>query len=258
MTLERVDVENCEDRLQVALHRARYDFVLGRLRPGERLLEVGVGSGTFTRELLPQCDSYKGVEYDPAACLTARQKSGGKAEIVEGDARCLPFGENEFSFIVCLEVLEHLGDFRAGVRSLHKCLRPDGVAVISVPYRRVGGPSKINEHHPYEPGEQELVSLLRELFARVEVYYQYFEETWTMRIARRLHLLRVLGLVHHYADLVAGLPQATSRLRLGPKAKGMKMGLTVVIHGKKQALAPQPSPVGPGGERLVESSRLTE
>lgn len=155
MTLERVDVDSCGDQLQVVLHRNRYDFVLARLTPGQRVLEVGTGSGTFSKELLPRCGSYVGVEYDHATCLEARRKTEGKAEIIEADAGCLPFEEGRFSFIVCLEVLEHLGDFQAGVRCIYRCLRTDGVAIISVPYRRTDGRSETNEHHIYEPGERE-------------------------------------------------------------------------------------------------------
>lgn len=233
MSLERVDVDNCEDRLQVVLHRARYDFVLARLLPGQKVLEIGVGVATFTEELLPRCNEYVGVEYDHDTCLMARKKTAGKAKIVQADARNLPFGKDEFSFIVCLEVLEHLGDWRAGVINIHRCLHPEGVTVISVPYRRIGGRSKINEYHLYEPGEQELVSLLKQLFVNVEVYYQYFEETRWMTLARTFHIRRLLGLHHIYAHLSAGQPWATARLRLDRKSKGMKVGLIIVAGGKK-------------------------
>jgi SAM-dependent methyltransferase len=232
MTLERVDIEGCEDQLQVVLHRARYDFVLARLKPGQRVLEIGVGAGIFTKELWPRCGSYVGVEFDHAACVAARQKTEGRAEIIQGDARNLPFGENEFAFIICLEVLEHLGNFQPGVENIHRCLKPDGTAIISVPYRRTGGKSATNEHHPYEPGEQELVSLLQKLFSKVEVHYQFFEERWWMTLARKLHLRRVLGLHQIYADLSAGLPHATSKLKIGERREGLKLNLIVVLSGK--------------------------
>ncbi len=233
MTLERIDIADCEDRLQVSLHRARYDFVLTRLPPGQKVLEIGVGAATFTEELLPRCKEYVGVEYDHDTCLLACKKTAGKAKIVQADARNLPFGKDEFSFIVCLEVLEHLGDYRAGVNNIHRCLRPEGVTIISVPYRRIGGRSKTNEYHPYEPGERELVSLLKQLFVKVEVYYQYFEETRWMTLARTFHIRRLLGLHHIYGDLSAGQPWATARLRLDRKPKGMKVGLVIVAGGKK-------------------------
>src|SRR5262249_20676500 len=139
-------------------------------------------------------------------CMEARRRVGSQVEIIEADARALPFEDNKFSFIVCLEVLEHLGDFRAGVKSIHRCISPNGMAIISVPYRRVGGKSETNEHHPYEPGEEELVSLFRELFTKVEVHYQYFEESWMMTLARNLRVRRLLGLHRIYADLSEGLP----------------------------------------------------
>ncbi len=232
MILERVDLDHCQDLLQAALHRRRYDFVLERLPAGQKVLEIGTGPGAFTRELLPNCGSYTGVEYDAGTCVQAREKNPG-AEIIEADARKLPFGESHFSLVLCLEVLEHLGDWQAGLRNIHRCLRPDGVAFISVPWRRVGGRSLINQYHLYEPGEDELTALLRQLFVGVEVYYLYFEETLAMTLARRLHCRRLLGLARIYADLAAGLPRATARLKIGPRAQGFKQGLIAVLKGKR-------------------------
>jgi hypothetical protein len=102
-----------------------------------------------------------------------------------------------------------------------------------VPYRRVGGKSKINEHHPYEPGERELVSLLQKLFQKVEVYYQYFPETLWMTAARRMHLRRLLGLERIYADISAGAAHATKRFRIDQRGKGLREGLIVVVSDKR-------------------------
>src|SRR6202012_4992131 len=106
------------------------------------------GAGTFTTELFSKSASFMGVEYDYKACLEAKRKTNNQAEIIQGDARALPFGDNQFSFIVCLEVLEHLGDFKAGVREIHRCMQPDGVGIISVPYRRFGK-ADASEFHLY-------------------------------------------------------------------------------------------------------------
>jgi SAM-dependent methyltransferase len=233
MVLERVDVEQCEDRLQVVLHQARYDFVLARLPAGQKVLEIGTGPGTFTRQLLPKCASYTGVEYDPETCRLAREKNQGQAEIIQADARKLPFEAGRFSFIVCLEVLEHLGDWKAGVQHIHRCLTPGGTAVISVPYRRHGAKSETNEFHLYEPGELETVALFRQLFDRVEVYYQIFEETGFMTLARNLHIRRLVGLSGIYEKLSAGDPSVTDRLKIVPSPAGMKITLLLVAIGKK-------------------------
>jgi ubiquinone/menaquinone biosynthesis C-methylase UbiE len=232
MILERMDIGESQDRLQVALHRNRYDFVLQRLPPNQSVLEIGTGLGTFTQELFKKCGSYVGVEFDPDACATA-QKKNPTAKIIQGDARQLPFADNQFSFIVCLEVLEHLGDWRSGVKHIQRCLQPEGMAILSVPWRRSGGKSEINEYHVYEPGEAELVVAFKTLFQNVEVHFQYFEETWWMTLARHLHLRRYFGLNLIYADLSAGLPQAISRLRISQKPKGMKQHLILVVSDKK-------------------------
>src|ERR1700761_5874577 len=123
--MERVNVEACEDRLQIAMHRARYDFVHDRLPAGESVLEVGVGAGVFSKELISKASSYKGIDYDQETADAARRRAGN-ADIIQADARKLPFDDDQFSFIVCLEVLEHLGDWQAGVRHIHRCLKPEG------------------------------------------------------------------------------------------------------------------------------------
>jgi SAM-dependent methyltransferase len=232
MALERLDQTRCADPLQAVLHRNRYEFVLARLPAKSSVLEIGTGLGALTRQLFPLCARYLGVEYDPQACVEARRNAPG-AEILEADARKLPFADNQFSFIVCLEVLEHLGDFRAGVSEIHRCLHPEGLAIVSVPYRRRGGPSKVNRYHLYEPGENELVTLFQSLFERVEVHYQFFEETAWMTWARHLRLRRLFGLHRIYADLTAGLPEATAKLRISAQPRGMKESLILVARGKK-------------------------
>jgi ubiquinone/menaquinone biosynthesis C-methylase UbiE len=230
--LEHLDVGNCADRQQIILHRARYDFVLAHLPPTQSVLEIGTGTGAFTRELSPKCSSYVGLEYDSSACQLSRQNTNHQLEIIQGDARRLPFGENQFSFIVCLEVLEHLGDFLAGVREIHRCINPIGTAIISVPYRKIGK-KNVTEFHPYEPGERELVRSFQSRFKNVGIYYQYFEETRWMTLARKLRLRRLFGFDKIYADLAAGLPHATEKFRLGKKSGGMNVGLVLVVSGKK-------------------------
>jgi ubiquinone/menaquinone biosynthesis C-methylase UbiE len=232
MILERMDIGESQDRLQVALHRNRYDFVLRRLPSNQSVLEIGTGLGTFTQELFPKCGSYIGVEFDPEACAMA-QKKNPTAKIIQGDARQLPFADNQFSFVICLEVLEHLGDWQAGVSHIHRCLQPEGMAIISVPWRRSGGKSETNEYHIYEPGEAELIAEFKTLFQNLEVHHQYFEETCWMTFVRKLHLRRFFGLNQIYADLSAGLPQATSQLRIRQKPKGLKQHLILVASGKK-------------------------
>lgn len=235
MTLERLDIDNCTDRLQETLHRQRYDFVLSRLPKQAELLEVGTGVGAFTRELVSRCQSYVGVEFDPRACEEARKRTHRKAEILRADARQLPFEHERFSFIICLEVLEHLGDWRRGVTEIHRCLKQNGTAIISVPFRKRGGRSATNEHHVYEPGKKELINLLHKLFEEVRVFYQSFQESPFMTFARTLHVRRFVGLAKSYADLSRGEPSLLERIEIRSQPNGLKIGLIAFVTSKKPA-----------------------
>jgi SAM-dependent methyltransferase len=230
---ERLDTRSSTDRLQMALHKQRYEFVLHSLARLESVLEIGTGEGNLSVHLAPRCGRYVGLEFDADTCARASRRLGDAYRIVRGDARALPFEPCSFSGIVCLEVLEHLGDFRAGISNIQRCLQVDGRAILSVPYRRRGGASATNVYHLYEPGESELVNALRECFEIVAVYYQYFQETPLMLAARLFHLRRALGLQHHYRALTEGEPRALSQLRLEPKAGGVKLHLVAVVDRPK-------------------------
>lgn len=223
--VERLDLEQSKDRLQVALHQQRYNFVLARLSPGDSVLEVGTGTGGFSRMVIENCKDHTGLEYDAEACEITRRRLPGRARVLQGDAQAMPFPSHSFSAIVCLEVLEHLQDYRRAVGEIHRCLRPGGQALISVPYRRRGGPNPANRFHIYEPGEAELVAALRQYFSRVEAFYQYFEESKWMMLARNLRLRSLLGLAPVYRDLALGTPQMTARLRIAAKPGGWRINL---------------------------------
>lgn len=231
---ERLDNRTSSDRLQIALHNQRYEFVLQNLSRLESVLEIGTGEGNLSVLLAKKCGSYTGLEFDAESCRATSERLGGAFRVIQGDARDMPFVPQSFSGIVCLEVLEHLGDFEAGIRNTHRCLRYDGMAIISVPYRRKGGPSQTNIYHVYEPGECELVAVLLRYFEVVRVQYQYFEETILMKVARLLHIRRALGLDSVYADLANGEPHAISRLNVGPNPSGMKMHILIVVERPKK------------------------
>jgi ubiquinone/menaquinone biosynthesis C-methylase UbiE len=230
---ERLDTRISADRLQVALHNQRYEFVLKNLTQLESVLEVGTGEGNLSVLLASRCGKYVGLEIDPEACRIASERLGTRGTVRTGDARNLPFDQQTFSGIVCLEVLEHLGDFQAGIREIHRCLRTDGMAILSVPFRRRGGLNPSNRFHLYEPGEKELVQALKTHFGAVRVLYQYFEENVVMKLARIFHLRRILGIDRIYRDLTQGEPRALARLKINPDSSGKNLHLIVIVEAPR-------------------------
>jgi ubiquinone/menaquinone biosynthesis C-methylase UbiE len=225
---ERIDIHTNDDRYQNHIHIQRYRFTLERLQKEDHLLEVGTGLGVFSEMIIPKVSKYHGIEYDPETCLTAQRRVGDKSLIDRGDAQKLAFADHSFDCVVCLEVLEHLPDFRSAVSEARRVLKSGGRYIVSVPYRKIGAPSKTNPHHLYEPGEDELLAVLRNHFSSVEVYYQRYEETALMSIARCLRARTFIGLVEPYRQLTRGHPVQLAKIRLDSTKSGMILGLVTV------------------------------
>ena len=58
----------------------------GELQPGEHIVEVGPGTGTLTDELLGRGVRVTAVEIDRDLAAAARERFGGRVDVIEGDA----------------------------------------------------------------------------------------------------------------------------------------------------------------------------
>ena len=97
-----------------------------------RCLDVGCGSGnSYASELVRRAGSYMGVDIS-AHAVEAAQGAGLDAQVVP-DAADLPFDDESFDLVVCVEVLEHLFAPHEAVAAIHRVLRPGGRLVASAP-----------------------------------------------------------------------------------------------------------------------------
>lgn len=53
---------------------------------------------------------------------------------VKADICDLPFKDNEFDFIICNHVLEHIPDDTKAMQEIYRILTPGGTAILQVPY----------------------------------------------------------------------------------------------------------------------------
>jgi len=97
-----------------------------------RLLEVGCGDGDFLVEAEEAGFLVTGVELAPAACEQARErlKSG---EVVCGLLENSGLEEELFDLCVLSDVIEHVRDPLAFLRSVHRLLKPGGAIFIATP-----------------------------------------------------------------------------------------------------------------------------
>jgi SAM-dependent methyltransferase len=148
--------------IDLARHRAAYEFARPLLR-GLRAVELGCGSGHGTASLSGTVGLLLGV--DRVAPDRAHRAAG--IRYVRADLLRLPLREKSFDAALSFQVIEHLEDPGVLVRALARCLRPDGVALVSTPNVRMS--DGVNPYHVREYRADELAACLREGFAEVEV-----------------------------------------------------------------------------------------
>jgi ubiquinone/menaquinone biosynthesis C-methylase UbiE len=115
---------------------AARDTYLGLLNisAGERVLDVGCGSGAVTREIARRVGAGgRAVGLDPSPALLAVAHDlaqeiglGDRMEFHEGDALRLPFSDRPFDAVVCVTVLSHVPNGEAAVPELVRVLRSGG------------------------------------------------------------------------------------------------------------------------------------
>jgi len=101
------------------------------------LLDAGCGTGgllTRLGEAAPAARRY-GLEFDPGAAATARDKSG--ASLVVGSVLAPPLAPRSCDAIFSADVLCHRGvEPAAALAALAPCLRPGGILLLNLPAYR--------------------------------------------------------------------------------------------------------------------------
>jgi ubiquinone/menaquinone biosynthesis C-methylase UbiE len=94
-------------------------------------LDIGSGSGKLIENLK------KYVKTEASCCDYTNDLMkipGQKVDIIDlNKNKELPYRSNAFDIVTATEVIEHLEDFRAILREIHRVLKPGGICVISTP-----------------------------------------------------------------------------------------------------------------------------
>ncbi len=107
--------------------------------PGDRVLDVGCGSGNITAMLAARCRGAVGVDGNPEAIRFARATyRAHNLEFVEGQVDQIGKIGGPFDKVYCLEVVEHVYSAQglAMVRLFRDLLKPGGWAFITTPNYR--------------------------------------------------------------------------------------------------------------------------
>lgn len=93
---------------------------------GERVLEVGCGTGCDLLQFAKHGAIATGLDITPTHLALARRRVGNLATIVEGDGRSLPFPDAHFDYVYSHGVLHHSDEPRKVVDEIFRVLRPRG------------------------------------------------------------------------------------------------------------------------------------
>ncbi|HVY08511.1 MAG TPA: class I SAM-dependent methyltransferase [Burkholderiales bacterium] len=97
------------------------------LQAGMRVLDVGVGTGLVTRQIVPivgAAELVTGVDPSPGMLGNARVPAG--VRLVRGGAETLPFASDSFDFVTMGFALRHIADLSIAFRECCRVLRPGG------------------------------------------------------------------------------------------------------------------------------------
>jgi ubiquinone/menaquinone biosynthesis C-methylase UbiE len=114
------------------IHRAvlRAIATAPALRASGDHLDVGSGTGELLR-LVRAHYPFRSFGCDYTDKLFS--VPGAEIHTVDLNRDPLPYSDNRFALVTCIETVEHLENFREVVRGIYRVLQPGGVAVFSTP-----------------------------------------------------------------------------------------------------------------------------
>jgi len=117
---------------------ARILVQAAEVKPGERILDVGCGTGIVAREVasrLGASAAVSAVDLSPnmlAVARAAAARSGLTIEWHEGNAEQLPFHDAAFDLVLCQFALMFVGDKAAALSEMRRVVTASGRVLISV------------------------------------------------------------------------------------------------------------------------------
>lgn len=123
-------------RMPVTENRIRIETKWPEVTPGEKILEVGCGSGRFTEQLIKKKAFI--ASFDASVAVEANYASHGdnpSVLIIQADIYNLPFRNDYFDKMVCIGVLQHTPDPKKSIGVIVTKVRSGGQCVMDI-YRR--------------------------------------------------------------------------------------------------------------------------
>lgn len=96
---------------------------------GQRILDAGCARGRFTRHIAKTGAQVFGVDLTWTFVQSAKTTIPA-ATFTSGSLSALPFADNTFDSVYCVEVLEHLPDTRLALSEMARVIKPGGMLLV--------------------------------------------------------------------------------------------------------------------------------
>ncbi|OPC78086.1 ubiquinone biosynthesis methyltransferase UbiE [Embleya scabrispora] len=131
---ERIPGDGPSDELFTEAER---DFLLGKIAPGERVLDMGCGTGRFTVPMAERGALLSGLDISRAMLDVAERKlaeRGLSADLREGDMASIPFPDDSFDTVTTMLALMHvpIAERPRVFAEVRRVLRPGGRMLLGV------------------------------------------------------------------------------------------------------------------------------
>ena len=103
------------------------------VRPTDRVLDVGCGTGELLSRLAAKYPAAQLVGLDPVPAMlqVAREKLSASVDLRLGWANQLPWPDNSFEVVISCNVFHYVSHPVAAIREMERVLRPGGRVVIT-------------------------------------------------------------------------------------------------------------------------------
>ena len=164
---------------------------VGHLRRGDRILDLGAGTGRFSRLA---AEAGPTVAVDPSTDMLTRARGKGPFALVRADAHRLPFRDDAFDLTLIVMVLHQLADYRRALREVARISRRAAIATSDMSTRSMGlleeaFPSLLKVDRARFPPVPAVVAAVRDAgFTRVVVEARPYRRT--VPVAQELERVR--------------------------------------------------------------------
>ncbi len=121
-------------RLLAPSYQRRFSTIIHLTGKLGEILDLGCADGFYSKAIACSRNRVTGVDINTA--FLDETSIDDNPRFIAADATNLPFNNNHFDTVICVDMLEHVAQDGLVIKEIHRILKPRGQLVISVPNKK--------------------------------------------------------------------------------------------------------------------------